>query len=576
MVDVFRSFQLKRLKGKVLKKKNMQPKIPNVDGKDLEGEDDIKVLIAEKMMSSSTEMSSSMNEDTGSPVDLIQQVYPNKSSPVNTKPASKAKNTKKMIPKLGKNSNKDRLPSPQIPVMMNGHPLVSEHSLDGNVSPTPIKCIPRLEKSLSSDSYPEMAPDFGVEDGDAQDIANEGCVPVSDVFNESTTWEMLEKFGEEGSFKDADQAPQSVYMKLEPGVNPASSTGGHALHSSNKGNLPITNEERNARAIHEGNEFMQMTSSESPNKTPSSKAHRHPAARALDGKAGGGSAAMKKREIDNLDNVSVSQKEEKSDSGVAVDTSPAHHNSSHASSNGTESIVQLVPVLKYSQSEWNKMKQEQELEFQTRLLQKEKDWSKKLAERERRITDQEKRIMLLDDQARNLKQSNEDMRHIVAEFEKTIAQLQAEKEKTTSASQESLENLIRERDQALEDLQSVETAFSDLHRRYEKTKNVVEGFKKNEDILKKCVQDYQLKIKRAEQKLLAIRQQAEEKLEQANTEIEKLRRSTSAEIAKLEAALRKSDVQAQSLERTIEQKTLENQELTAICDELIAKVGDVS
>lgn len=56
------------------------------------------------------------------------------------------------------------------------------------------------------------------------------------------------------------------------------------------------------------------------------------------------------------------------------------------------------------------MKQEQELEFQTRLLQKEKDWSKKLAEKERRITDQEKRIMLLDDQARNLKQSNEDMR----------------------------------------------------------------------------------------------------------------------------------------------------------------------
>lgn len=341
------------------------------------------------------------------------------------------------------------------------------------------------------------------------------------------------------------------------------------------GNQPITNGERSARAIHEGNEFMQMTSSEPPSKTPSSKAHRHPAARALDAKAGGGSAAMKKREIDNLDNVSVSQKEEKSDSGVAVDTSPAHHNSPHAA-NGTESIVQLVPVLKYSQSEWNKMKQEQELEFQTRLLQKEKDWSKKLAEKERRITDQEKRIMLLDDQARNLKQSNEDMRLIVAEFEKTIAQLQAEKEKTTSASQESLENVIRERDQALEDLQSVETAFSDLHRRYEKTKNVVEGFKKNEDILKKCVQDYQVKIKRAEQKLLAIRQQAEEKLDQANTEIEKVRRSTSAEIAKLEAALKKSDIQVQSLERTIEQKTLENQELTAICDELIAKVGDVS
>jgi len=32
--------------------------------------------------------------------------------------------------------------------------------------------------------------------------------------------------------------------------------------------------------------------------------------------------------------------------------------------------------------------------------------------------------------------------------------------------------------QALEDLGSVETAFSDLHQRYERTKGVVENFKK--------------------------------------------------------------------------------------------------
>lgn len=129
-------------------------------------------------MSSSAEMASNMNEDASSSVDLIQ-AYPNKSPPGNAKSASKPKNTKKTIPKIAKNSNKEKLPSSQIPAT-NGHQLVTEHSLDGNLSPTPVKCIPRLEKSLSSDSYPEMAPDFGVEDGDAQDIANEGCVPVSD------------------------------------------------------------------------------------------------------------------------------------------------------------------------------------------------------------------------------------------------------------------------------------------------------------------------------------------------------------------------------------------------------------
>ena len=48
----------------------------------------------------------------------------------------------------------------------------------------------------------------------------------------------------------------------------------------------------------------------------------------------------------------------------------------------------------------------------------------------------------------------------------------------TSTSKESLTDVIRERDQALEDIRSVEAAFADLHRRYEKTKQTVEGFKK--------------------------------------------------------------------------------------------------
>ena len=63
-----------------------------------------------------------------------------------------------------------------------------------------------------------------------------------------------------------------------------------------------------------------------------------------------------------------------------------------------------------------------------------------------------------------------------------------------------------------------------------------------------------------------------------------------AEIAKLSAMLQKTEMKAKSLEITVEQKNKENevnhifdeihcklktnfQELTAICDELIAKVG---
>lgn len=37
--------------------------------------------------------------------------------------------------------------------------------------------------------------------------------------------------------------------------------------------------------------------------------------------------------------------------------------------------------------------------------------------------------------------------------------------------------------------------------------------------------------------------------------------------------LKKTEMKAASLERSVEQKAKENEELTAICDELIAKVG---
>ena len=37
--------------------------------------------------------------------------------------------------------------------------------------------------------------------------------------------------------------------------------------------------------------------------------------------------------------------------------------------------------------------------------------------------------------------------------------------------------------------------------------------------------------------------------------------------------LRKADMKVSTLERTVEQKTKENIELTNICDELISKVG---
>ncbi|XP_006900337.1 PREDICTED: transforming acidic coiled-coil-containing protein 1 isoform X1 [Elephantulus edwardii] len=166
-----------------------------------------------------------------------------------------------------------------------------------------------------------------------------------------------------------------------------------------------------------------------------------------------------------------------------------------------------------------------------------------------------------------------EMRKIVAEYEKTIAQMIEDEQRTNMTSQKSFQQLTMEKEQALADLNSVERSLSDLFRRYENLKGVLEGFKKNEEALKKCAQDYLARVKQEEQRYQALKIHAEEKLDKANEEIAQVRTKAKAESAALHAGLRKEQMKVESLERTLQQKNQEIEELTKICDELIAKLG---
>ncbi|XP_026642809.1 transforming acidic coiled-coil-containing protein 1 isoform X2 [Microtus ochrogaster] len=166
-----------------------------------------------------------------------------------------------------------------------------------------------------------------------------------------------------------------------------------------------------------------------------------------------------------------------------------------------------------------------------------------------------------------------EMRKIVAEYEKTIAQMIEDEQRTSMTSQKSFQQLTMEKEQALADLNSVERSLSDLFRRYENLKGVLEGFKKNEEALKKCAQDYLARVKQEEQRYQALKIHAEEKLDRANEEIAQVRSKAKAESAALHAGLRKEQMKVESLERALQQKNQEIEELTKICDELIAKLG---
>ncbi|RVE72569.1 hypothetical protein OJAV_G00039870 [Oryzias javanicus] len=167
-----------------------------------------------------------------------------------------------------------------------------------------------------------------------------------------------------------------------------------------------------------------------------------------------------------------------------------------------------------------------------------------------------------------------EMRKIVAAYEKTVAQMIEDEQQQKSLScTKSVRQLTMERDQAVADLSSVERSFADLFRRYENMKEVLEGYKKNEEVLKKCAQDYLMRVRQEEQRYQTLKVHAEEKFDKAIEEIAQIRAKANAESVALNASLRKEQMKVESLEKAVLQKNQEIEELTKICDELIAKLG---
>ncbi|XP_062379117.1 transforming acidic coiled-coil-containing protein 3 [Sardina pilchardus] len=171
-----------------------------------------------------------------------------------------------------------------------------------------------------------------------------------------------------------------------------------------------------------------------------------------------------------------------------------------------------------------------------------------------------------------LVQEKQQLGVVLAEFDNTYAQIIDEREKEKQSAQEELKKVLQEKEQALMDLNSMERSFSDLFKRLEKHKEVIEGYKKNEETLKMCAQDYMARIKKEEQRYKSLKAHAEEKIALANGEIAEVRGKQRAEVSALQAQLKREQLKVHSLEKSLDQKVKETEELTKLCDELIVNV----
>ncbi|XP_054709488.1 transforming acidic coiled-coil-containing protein 3-like isoform X2 [Uloborus diversus] len=220
----------------------------------------------------------------------------------------------------------------------------------------------------------------------------------------------------------------------------------------------------------------------------------------------------------------------------------------------------------FTEEEFSKALKMQELLFHEKQLKRDKERCDqvKLLEREKQV---------LKNQVVAMTKGHRASRGILEELLNIFTLWLTAKEQERVEMTSNNQKLLKERDQALEDLQNVETAFADLHRRYENCKSVLEGYKQNEERIKQQVVELQVKLKQQEQMYEMLRSRIQDKLESANAEIESARKSGDAEVTVLRAQLKKAEMKISSLEKDIEQKNKENIELSSICDDLIAKVG---
>ncbi|CAF1329015.1 unnamed protein product [Rotaria magnacalcarata] len=147
----------------------------------------------------------------------------------------------------------------------------------------------------------------------------------------------------------------------------------------------------------------------------------------------------------------------------------------------------------------------------------------------------------------------------------------------TEELKQELRHVKSERDQMSEDLINAENAFADVKKRNEKLKLIINEHKTNTETLKRFSEESVRYTEEQKQKYSVLKQHAQEKLNEANSEIERLRRVHRSEIEGVQAQLRYAQLRVQSLEQEIksvkqelEQKKKENIELTNICDELLA------
>jgi SMC interacting uncharacterized protein involved in chromosome segregation len=131
--------------------------------------------------------------------------------------------------------------------------------------------------------------------------------------------------------------------------------------------------------------------------------------------------------------------------------------------------------------------------------------------------------------------------------------------------------LQADRAQAMEDLRSVENAFSDLHRRYEKLKEQLNEQQAVEAEVRSALARTQQDVDVATDRFAKLKEHAEQQLSAANAEIDRLKRERDNDRLVMQSKIAMLESRATSAEQARDKEAATRKELQDICEALMER-----
>ncbi|KAM7132178.1 LOW QUALITY PROTEIN: melanoma-associated antigen F1 [Molossus nigricans] len=135
----------------------------------------------------------------------------------------------------------------------------------------------------------------------------------------------------------------------------------------------------------------------------------------------------------------------------------------------------------------------------------------------RAVEGTQKEILLLKSRGEELHMKNLRMGKIMDGFEEVVSQMMEEVQKQKEFAKTKIQKILKEKDQLTTDPNPMKKSFSDLFKQFEKQKEATEGYCKNEESLKKRIEDYMLRTEEERQRCPVLKTHSEKKLKQSSS-----------------------------------------------------------